>query len=269
MTDQTQEDKALHPVTFGLATIDYTLILIIPVLWIVYPIVGFLIWGVVIGIVFLFRTLHVPAMWAVILGFIPFIMSFFWGMVLEKIASQNVIYRWIRTILRVFLFFVFILLLSGKDAPNADPETLKFATPEAIILAFFMTVLFHLLFQKLDRIYFPVTAEMKRLTDLIQKGERPQRKLLKRLFYGFIWFVPMMMICKFAVWIMVNQLLKDADVKVFYEHYGRLTDLFNFGIWYLLCLLGRLPGTGKYLFSQKSEEFVRRIGKSSDTNQTT
>jgi hypothetical protein len=73
--------------------VAYTLILVAPFIWMVYPILGFTILAVVGGTVMLCRALHVPGHWGIILGSIPCFMSFFWGMAIENKMSQVTVYR--------------------------------------------------------------------------------------------------------------------------------------------------------------------------------
>jgi hypothetical protein len=236
--------------------VAFTLLFIAPFIWMVYPILGFTILAVFAGFVFLFRALHVAPQWGFLIAVIPCIMSFFWGMMLEAKASQVTVYRWIRGILRVLFSFVGITALSagGKSATFSDIQ------PAGFVGGFFGTVIIYLIFQRMDLIYFPALAEIKKMQEKLARGERPTRPLLKRMFFGFCWFIPLVMVLNLFINIGARLGIEDNMARQgFYDHYNTPILIVNSVIWYVLCLIGKLPGTGKYLFIERHENDIRKM----------
>lgn len=234
--------------------VAFTLLLIAPMIWMVYPVLGFTLLAIFAACVGLFgMVLH----WQVagfIIGTILCVASFFWGMKLEYKVSQFTAYRWIRGILRIVLAFMFtVVFASGKDMH--DRFMLSQAQPGAIVLGFFVAVMVYLIMQRLDLLYFPARAEIKKMKEQIARGERPKRPILKRLFFGFCWFIPAMMILNLIVNIVVRLMMEEPSQRqTFYGQYNVLITSINAGIWYVLCLLGILPGTGKYMLTKEQVE---------------
>jgi hypothetical protein len=103
--------------------------------------------------------------------------------------------------------------------------------------------------------YFPAQAEIRKMQEQLKKGKRPSRPLAKRMFFGFCWFVPVMVILTLIAGIVLRLFMEvPADRKAFTAQYGAIIGGINIIIWYLLCLIGKLPGTGKYMFSKEREE---------------
>jgi hypothetical protein len=229
--------------------VAYTLILVSPFIWMVYPIMGFTIYAVVGGTVLLFRALHVPKEWGIFIGLIPFAMSFIWGMALEYKASQVKLYRGIRDLMRVGFAFLVPVAYVLYDRAFTEEEA------GVLGICFFVAVIVYITFQRLDLLYFPAQKEIKKMQDQLKKGERPRRPMMKRLVFGFCWFVPVMVLLTLADGLVLMQFMKESSQRAaFTKQYGIIIGSTNCAIWYLLCLLGKLPGTGKYTFSKANEE---------------
>ncbi|MGE0267130.1 MAG: hypothetical protein AB7S78_01560 [Candidatus Omnitrophota bacterium] len=234
--------------------VAYTLILVSPFIWMVYPVMGLMIYAAVGGTVLLFRALHVPKEWGIFIGLIPFAMSFFWGMILENKVSQIKLYRWYRDAQRVCLAFVVPVVLVMRDGAFTADEA------GALGVCFFAAVIIFITFQRMDLIYFPALKEIKKMQEQLKKGERPKRPLMKRLVFGFCWFVPVMVILTLADGLVLMQFMKEASQReAFTKQYGIIVGSINCAIWYGLCLLGKLPGTGKYTFSKEYEENLKGL----------
>ena len=66
---------------------------------------------------------------------------------------------------------------------------------------FFFALIIFLVFQRLDLIYFPAKAEIRKMQEQLKKGQRPTRPPLKRLFFGACWLLPVVGLCQIALWI--------------------------------------------------------------------
>lgn len=235
--------------------VSFTLLMIAPMIWMIYPALGFTLWAVAVGCYFLFTALHVPMHWGFILGFILCVMSFLLGIVLEQKASQAVVYRWFRGLVRIGAPLLFVFVGLSGDSPSDFQFFIKEVEPVALVVGFFIAVIAYLIYQRLDLIYFPAMKEIKKIQEQLNKGERPQRSMGKRLFYGFCWFIPVMVVLTLALGLVLMQFMTEASQREdFTKQYGIIFGSINCAIWYLLCLLGILPGTGKYSFSKAREE---------------
>ena len=56
----------------------------------------------------------------------------------------------------------------------------------------------HFVCSFLDRLYFPVRAEVLRARDQLAKGQAPSRGLGKRWVYGLLWLLPVLVVCSIA-----------------------------------------------------------------------
>lgn len=236
--------------------VSFTLLLVAPFIWMVYPVLGVTIMVAPAIVVLICLALKMQGLWPFFFAFILGVLSFFPGMQFEGRASQFVVYRWIRGILRIVFSFVAITgLIAGKHTHSFND-----IPPGAYVGGFFGAVIAYLTFQRLDLIYFRATAEIKKMQEQLARGERPQRPILKRLFFGFCWFIPVMMILNLIINVGARLGIEDnIERKEFYEHYGAIIFGVNAVIWYALCFLGKLPGTGKYMFNARHEEDLKSL----------
>lgn len=239
--------------------VAFTLLLIFPLIWTVYPVLGVTILIVPSVIMMVFLAFK-QQMWGILFAFVLGVFSFFPGMKLEAKASQFTVYRWVRGILRiVFSFGAIVIFGSGSDLHDRY-FTLSKAQPGALVGGFLGSVIVYLIFQRLDLIYFPALKEIKKMQEQLARGERPARPLLKRMFFGFCWFIPVMVVLSIIVGIALRCCMDGESARqTFIQKYGPITGGINVLIWYLLCLTGKLPGTGKFMFIQRHEEDLRNI----------
>lgn len=243
--------------------IAFTLLMIAPMIWMIYPALGLTLWAVAAGCYFLFNALHVPMHWGFILGFILCVLSFLLGLILEKRASQAVFYRWFRGLVRIGAPLIFVFVGVKGDDVNDFQFFIKGIEPIELVGGFFIGVIAYLIYQRLDLIYFPAKDKIRKLQEKINKGERPKRSMGKRMFYGFCWFVPVMVVLTVIFYIIIRCTVDSPSEQLAVrQQYGPIVGPINAAIWYLLCLMGRLPGTGKYLFSKEHEQDLQQI----DTN---
>ena len=104
--------------------VAYTIVLMAPFLYLVYPVLGFTILGVVLGLVFLFINTPLPIGLELIVGLILGVMSFFLGYKLEARASQYKVYRFVRGAFRSVNFFVVPAILLSFDRLTG-PDSLE------------------------------------------------------------------------------------------------------------------------------------------------
>lgn len=238
----------------------FTLILIAPLIWMVYPFLGVTVMAIPLGVCALLTALKLHQFAVMIIGFVLMVFAFFPGMMIESKASQFTVYRWIRGLLRIVLSFVMtVVFASGKSLDDRYFKISK-AEPGAIVLGFFIAVMVYLIFQRLDMIYFPALKEIQKMHEKLARGERPTRPLLKRMFFGFCWFIPIMMLLNLGINIGVRGAMESASQRAaFYAQYTGIIFGVNAAIWYALCFFGKLPGTGKYMFNALHEEDLRQM----------
>lgn len=240
--------------------VAFTLILIAPLIWMVYPFLGVTILAIPLTVCAILTALKIHQFAVLLVGFVLMVFAFFPGMTLEAKASQFSVYRWIRGVLRIVLSFgATVIFGSGADLHDRY-FTLSKAQPGAIVGGFFVAVMAYLTFQRLDLLYFPALKEIKKMQEKLARGERPTRPLLKRMFFGFCWFIPVVMVLNLFINIGARVFIEDNAGRA--DFYARFNDLIlgvNAVIWYLLCLTGKLPGTGKYMFIQRHEEDLKQI----------
>jgi len=231
--------------------VAWTLILASPIIWTVYPVLGLTLYAVVgamMGLCFLF---HIPKEWALFPGLIIGVMSFFPGLKLELMASQITAYRWFRGFLRIFLTCgLTTALSSGSNLNKINVE------PSALTGGFTTAVIVFIVFQRLDLMYFPARAEIKKLQEKIAKGERPQRPKLKRVFFGFCWLLPTIALLLLLEGVVIRLFMNAIEGRELWERLRPVLAWVNFAVWVLLFLTGKLPGTGKYAFSKQREENI-------------
>lgn len=235
--------------------VAYTLLLIAPMIWMVYPLLGVTIMivpAVIIAIFSAFKQLG----WGLFLALILGVASFFPGMKLEAKASQLTVYRWIRGILRILLPS---LGIAGAAASKNGHFDFNSIPPEAIVGGFFGSVIIYLIFQRLDLIYFPAHKEIKKLQDKLAKGERPQRPMIKRVFFGFCWLIPTVVILAVLEMIAIRSFMNVTEGRELFNQIRPILACVNFVIWLILFMIGKLPGTGKYMFNKRHEEDLRQM----------
>ena len=252
--------------------IAYTLILVSPFIWMVYPVLGFTIMAVFLGVWVGGMAISQNDL----LGAIAFlggsfvcVFSFFWGMKLELIASQVTAYRWIRGILRI-VFSSGVITILGSGAAKSRSLNIDHVEPSAIVGGFFIAVIVYLVFQRVDLIFFPSAKEIKKMQALLKKGERPTRPMFKRLFFGFCWLIPTVLALKLLVGIVVRLIMEDPSQRAtFSTQFNPIITCASIVIWYILCLIGKLPGTGKYMFSKRHEEDILDLSPNTSNTEAT
>jgi hypothetical protein len=224
--------------------VAYTLIIASPLLPFVYPVLGLVVNGTFIGVMVAASLVPGSKNWGMPLGFLLGIVSFFPGLWLEARASQVTLYRVARTSWRI-LGPVIVALLAQFDAtgvrlqPNASGGALGSGLGIGLIV--------HFVCSMLDQLYFPVKSHVLKQREQVAKGIRPTRPLIKRLVYGGLWFIPIFILSNLVIMLGVRMFTSDRDVyEAFRASYSTIVYVVDGVLWYLLCLFGILPGTGKH-----------------------
>lgn len=224
--------------------VAYTLIIASPLLPFVYPVLGVAVNGTFIGMALVASRLPGIGTWVLLIGFLAGVVAFFPGLWLEAQASQATLYRMARTTWRL-LAPVGVAILAHVDEtgfhfrPNASGQTVGSGV--------FIGLVVHFVCSLLDRLYFPVKAQVLKQREQLAKGIRPTRPLMKRMIYGLLWVIPIVLLINVAVMIGVRSVTGDYSVyEAFRASYATIINAAGAAVWYLLCLLGILPGTGKH-----------------------
>lgn len=235
--------------------VAFTLLLVAPLIWMVYPLLGVTIMivpAVIIAIFSAFKQLG----WGLFLAFILGVASFIPGMKLEGKVSQLTVYRWFRGIMRIVLPFLGIAGAAASKNGNIDLNSIP---PGAIVGGFFASVITYLVFQRLDLIYFPAAKEIKKMQTMLAKGERPQRPMIKRVFFGFCWLIPTVVILAVLEMVVIRLFMNATEGRELFNQIRPILACVNFVIWLALFMIGKLPGTGKYMFNKRHEEDIRNL----------
>jgi hypothetical protein len=157
-----------HLPKVDISGVGYTLLLISPFLYMVYPTLGVTLFGSFLVVLTVTHWLHVPDFPAILLLFALCVASFFPGMKLEVMASQFKIYRALRVPWRMVNFFSLPVIINyGRHADSFDK-----ASGPALFAGIVLAILMHFILQKADRLYFPVLlspAEKKHADDKARK----------------------------------------------------------------------------------------------------
>ncbi|MBL8012834.1 MAG: hypothetical protein JNN05_03205, partial [Candidatus Omnitrophica bacterium] len=190
--------------------VSFTLLLVAPFIWMVYPVLGVTILAAPAVVVLICLSLNIQGLWAFLIAFILGVVSFFPGMSFEARVSQFAIYRWIRGVLRILFSFVAV---SALAASKHHPRSFSDIPADAMAWGFFGAVIAYLIFQRMDLIYFRSHKEIKKFQQQLAKGERPIRPMAKRLFFGFCWFIPVMIVLSLVVGLGLRMLTDEPSQR--------------------------------------------------------
>jgi hypothetical protein len=224
--------------------VAYALIIASPLLPLVYPVLGIVVNGTFAGVTLLASRVSGVGNWGFLIGFLAGIASFFPGLRLEARATQVTLYRIARASWRI-LAPVGVASLARFDEsgfllePNASGGAVGGGIAIGLIVFFVCGLL--------DRLYFPVKAQVLKEREQLDKGIRPTRPLIKRLVYGALWLIPIFVLSNVVVMIGVRMFTADRAVyDAFYASYSPIIYVVGGVLWCVLCSLGILPGTGKH-----------------------
>lgn len=246
--DRKEADAAWTPAAQKVEVpgVAYTILLIAPMLFLVYPVLGLTLYAVAGAMFALVYFTPLTKEIGIFIGFIVCVFSFFPGFKLEVKASQFKPYRVARTLWRVAGFSglpaVLAAIMSFRESGRLDPTATGGAFSGGIMTA----VLVHFLFRRCDRMYFPVWAEVEKSEKMQAKGILQQRGMLKRVFYGLLWIFPVMAVSRLTIRLLSEGSSRFPEERMaFYDEYEAVVYLGGLAIWFVLALAGILPGTGK------------------------
>ena len=247
--DRKEADAALTPAApkVEVPGVAFTILLIAPMLFLVYPVLGLTLYVVAGAVVAVFYFTPLPDGLEIFGGLILCVMSFFPGYKLEAKASQFKPYRFARSLWRVVSFFVLPVALqlgmSLREGNRFDPNN---ATGGALFGGILIAILIYFVCRTLDRLYFPAWAEVEKLAEMQAKGIPQQRHWLKRMFYSLLWIIPVMVVSNLAIRLLVGALTAGPEERAeFYQQYEAFVYLVGLIVWLILAVTGILPGTGK------------------------
>jgi hypothetical protein len=244
--------------------VAFTILIIAPFLYLVYPVLGLTLLAVFSAVVLLFYFTTLPPALEIIAGLVICVFSFFPAYKLEAKASQFKTYRFLRGAFRLLNFCVLpVVLLSLSDTGNLTLDT-NTATGATLFASIIVALIVFFVFRTLDRLYFPVWAEVEKMAEQQAKGIPFRRNLLKRVIYSLVWIIPVMLVMNLLIRILVDNLMEGPlDVMDFYDQYSIVVYVVDLAVWLLLCIAGILPGTAR---TRKSfidhEELLKQSGRS-------
>lgn len=245
--DRAYEEAAGTPAApkVEVSGVAYTILLMSPFLFLVYPVLGLTLLGVFAAVVALFYYTPLPTMLEIVVGFVVCVFAFFPGFKLEAKVSQFKPYRFVRGVWRLInASGLTVVLLSGMGMSDMDFNK---ASGGILFGGIVAAILVHFVFRTLDRLYFPVWAQVEKMQEMAEKGIPLQRNLLKRIFYSLLWIVPVVAVLNLAIRLIVGGFTDGPQERAeFYQQYSTFVYIFDFIAWFFLSVAGILPGTAKH-----------------------
>jgi hypothetical protein len=230
----------------------FTLLLTSPLLFTVFPVWGLSLYAAGGGVYWLISLGDPVSGIAVVAGLAAAFAAFFFGIRLERAASQFAVYRMVRTVSRWVTPFLFVIWMGTA---NGSFETMGQLVNRASGGTFFTgilaAILAHFVFRKADRIYFPVAREVAKMQELAARGESLKRGFGKRLVYSLLWIVPVVAVSNLIIRLVIGSILANGARVAFYARYGDFVTLASLGLWLVLSIAGILPGTGGVAMSNE------------------
>jgi len=211
--------------------VAFTILLITPVLFLFYPVLGLTVNALFLAVLVAAYKLPVPKELTLFIGLILCVAAFFPGYRLEARASRFGAYRLVRTVVRLL-------------GPFAALVTLR-ASGEGWLFAIVLAIGIHFLMRAFDRLYFPVPAEVRKIEEARQAGLPLGRPLLKRVVYSLLWIIPVVALLNLAIRLIVGAFLdaKRGEIAAFYAQYQPVVYGLDVVVWLALVITGMLPGT--------------------------
>ena len=232
----------------------FTLLVMSPLLFTVFPVWGLSIWVAGVGVYWLISLGMGDSRsgFAILAGLIAAFAAFFFGIRPEQVASQFAIYRMVRTVSRWVTPFLFVIWMGTA---NGSFETMRQlvdrAKPETFVYGIIAAILSHFVFRMADRIYFPVAKHVAKMEELAARGESLKRGFGKRVVYSLLWMVPVVAVSNLIVRVVVGSIMEDGDRVAFYAQYADFVTVASFALWLVLSTIGILPGTGRVAMSNE------------------
>jgi hypothetical protein len=227
--------------------VAFTLLIIAPFLFLVYPVLGGVVMGTFVGVLYLLSLTRLPTAGIFLVGVILGICGFFPAYKLEAMASQFKLYRAFRTLLRpISIFALTVALRSGAAFDLGHQIDWVKIAGDKFIEGMLAAILFHYILRRADRLYFAAETDVRRQQERLAKGLPDQRPLLKRFWYSLCWIIPVVAILNLIIRLFVDGFTEGPQDRIaFYQHYSMFVYMFDFVGWSVLSLTGILPGTAK------------------------
>lgn len=188
----------------------------------------------------------------ILFGVAAWFAAFFFGMRLEKVASQFALYRMVRTVSRWVASFLFVIWMGTSNGSfETIGQLVNRASPETFWGGILAAILAHFVFKRADRIFFPVATQVAKLEELATRGESLKRGFAKRVVYSLLWIVPVVAVSNLTIRFVVGLIMEDADRVAFYARYSPVVILASLTVWLVLSIAGILPGTGRVAMSNE------------------
>lgn len=225
--------------------VSFTILLMSPLIWMPYPVLGFTLLGVFGLTVFIMRLLPLPGFLEFLIGIVPCVAAFFLGFMWERVASSLKPYRAFRSVWR---FAISVVVTSALLTGGLKHSSFDQVAPGAWIAGFIAAFAALFLFGLMDRIYFPAASEILKAQTLAAAGVKPERNAFKRYVVWFLWLIPVMVVMNTIIRLAVGLFTTGPEATHnFYMHYSLFVYAVDFIVWGLLCFKGKLPGCGKYV----------------------
>ena len=242
------EDRKHAPVDGA----GFTLLVMSPLLFTVFPVWGLSLWVTGIGVYWLVSLADLPTGFAVVTSLAATFAAFFFGIRLEQVASQFALYRIVRTLSRWITPFLFVIWMGTANGSfETMGQLVDRAKPETFLYGILASILAHFVFRMADRIYFPVAKHVARMEELAARGESLKRGFGKRVVYSLLWIFPVVAASNLTIRLVVGSIMEDVDRVAFYVHYSNVVILASLTIWLVLSIGGILPGTGRVAMSNE------------------
>lgn len=225
----------------------FTLIVVSPLIWVVYPVLGFTAMAAFAVPILLSGGWNAAGPGAFVLGIILGVVAFFKGLTFEARASQFLPYRVIRMVMR----WAGALVARFTSATTMDLNPLHIdinkAPPATLFTGLILVFIVHYVFRTIDRLYFPVWKHVEANYAVESAGGRLRRPLAKRILYTILWIIPGFALLNLAIRLVVDFVTDGPAARIaFYHQYESWVYVADFAVWILLAVTGILPGTSRY-----------------------
>lgn len=224
----------------------FLLLLMLPALFTVYPVWGSIIHLVLGAVMTILRLFPLPQIVKLCIALVPCVAMFFYAVRFEGVVSQFAFYRGFRVFSRFVWTFMFVVwLLMNNQPPKTSPEIADSASGVALFAGLVAGIAVHFIFRWLDRLFFPVAKEIKKIETLKAKGRSLKRGIAERILYGFLWLIPVGVACQVVINILTGMIMDEATRAQFNKSCGPLVVVIYVVVWSILAFTGILPGTAR------------------------
>jgi len=230
----------------------FTLLVTSPFLFTIYPVWGLSLYVAGGGVFWLLSLTGANGGLLVLAGLAAAFAAFFFGIRLERVASQFAVYRMVRTVSRWVTPFLFVIWMGTSNGSfESMGQLVDRASPQTVFTGILVAIAAHFIFRRADRLYFPVAKDVAKMRELAARGESLKRGFGKRIVYSLLWIVPVVAVSNLIIRLVVGSIMEDADRVAFYGHYGTYVSVATAAFWLVLCIAGILPGTGRVAMSNE------------------